>query len=391
MSVLKTVELTIEKLAVGGDGLAFLEGRAVFVPHAIPGETVRAELTEGEGRGGRDWASAVLREVLKPSPDRVEPVCPLFGVCGGCSLQNMAYPRQVREKVAVLRDCLARAGGIEAPDIGTVPSPPYGYRNRMQFHLAPSGRIGFKRRGSDAVVEASRCPVAVRLLEEWMAASGRGRAGMRTFLAGRDRFLAFADPGRGEKGDARVYLEGRDGAASVRVAGRSIEFHVKGFFQSNLAALEVLAPEAVGGLEGDRAADLYCGVGLFGAFLKDGFRKVACVEHNPFALEYARRNVGDKGEYHDLAVEEWVRSPAARARFDAVVLDPPRSGLAPAVREWLGSSRIPRVSYVSCDPATLARDLRHLAASGYEIESLRVYDFFPQTGHVETHARLRRP
>jgi len=390
MCALKTVELSIEKLAVGGDGLAFLEGKAVFVPGTIPGERVRAALSDGDRASG-DWSAAAVEEVLEASSDRVEPGCPLYGVCGGCSLQHMAYSRQVREKAEILRDCLSRIGGLSAPDIPVVSSEPYSYRNRMQFHLAPSGRIGLMRRASAEVVETPTCPVADLPIRRWMESResrGRAREDLRSYLEGRDRFLVFADGRAGDDGD-RVYLEGRDGEVRVSVAGRQIEFHIKGFFQSNLRALDVLAPAAVRGLSGGRAVDLYCGVGIFGSFLRGSFSEIVCVEHNPFALEYARRNVGGRTEYQALAVEEWVKTLSARKSFDAVVLDPPRTGLAPAVRDWLAERRIPGVSYVSCDPATLARDLRDLVGRGYRIESVGVHDFFPQTGHVETHVRLR--
>jgi 23S rRNA (uracil1939-C5)-methyltransferase len=387
MSEQKTVELSIDKLAVGGDGLAFLEGKAIFVPFSLPGERVRAVLG-GAGASKRDWSSAEITEILTPSPDRVEPRCPLFGACGGCSLQHIDYPRQTHEKAAILADCFLRTGGLEVPDIDLTPSEPYGYRNRMQFHLTPQGRLGLMRRGSVELVDIPTCPVAALPIREWMESrSGRTRDDLASYVD-KDRFLVFASGSPGEAG-GRLYVEGRDGEARAIVAGREIEFHVKGFFQSNLEALNSLVPAVTAGLSGKRAADLYCGVGLFGSFLKESFTKVICVEHNPFALEYARRNVGPTGEYHDLAVEDWVKAPAARANFDAVVVDPPRTGLAPAVREWLAARKIPAVSYVSCDPATLARDLKALVSSGYAIESVHVYDFFPQTGHVETHVRLR--
>lgn len=383
------MELRIEKLAAGGNGLAFPEGKAVFVPGSVPGETVRAIITE-RGKASGDWASAEVEEILEASPDRVEPPCPLYGVCGGCSLQHLSYPRQVREKVEVLRDCLSRLGGLSVPEIAAIPSEPYSYRNRMQFHLSPGGWIGLMRRSSSEVVETQACPVADFPIRRWMKArEGRGRAReeLRSYLEGRDRFLVFADGRAGV--DGRVFLEGRDGEVRVPVAGREIRFHLKGFFQSNLRALDVLAPSAVEGLSGGRAGDLYCGVGLFGSFLRESFEDLVCVEHNPFALEYARTNAGGQSEYHARAVEDWVRTPSAGKGFDAVILDPPRAGLATAVRDWLADRRIPAVSYVSCDPATLARDLKDLTGRGYRIEFIRMHDFFPQTGHVETYVRLR--
>ncbi|NLJ46583.1 MAG: class I SAM-dependent RNA methyltransferase, partial [Treponema sp.] len=186
MRAREMVELRIEKLAVGGDGLAFPDGKAVFVPGTIPGELVRASLSESVKASG-DWASAEVRELLQASPDRVDPPCPLYGTCGGCSLQHLSYERQVREKAAILADCLSRIGGISVPDIGVVPSVPYSYRNRMQFHRSPGGGIGLKRRAGTEVVETPTCPVADLPIRRWMEArEGRGRVreDLRSYLAG---------------------------------------------------------------------------------------------------------------------------------------------------------------------------------------------------------------
>jgi 23S rRNA (uracil1939-C5)-methyltransferase len=150
-------------------------------------------------------------------------------------------------------------------------------------------------------------------------------------------------------------------------------------------------PDAVAGLGGAAAADLYCGVGLFGRFLARNFSRVTCVEHNPFALDLARQNVpGADNEFHALTVEDWVRSESARRRFDCVVVDPPRTGLTSPVRAWIGRSKPRVLVYVSCDPVTLARDAAELLRSGFELESVKAFDFYPQTGHVECHARFLR-
>jgi 23S rRNA (uracil1939-C5)-methyltransferase len=375
------LKLRIEKLVAGGDGLAFHEGKAVFVPLSLPGETVMAALSQER----RDYSQATVLELLEPSRYRVKPPCPIYGDCGGCNLQHLAYPRQVEEKALIVSEAFRRTGKIEREDIAAVPSLPFAYRNRMQLHFTSEGRVGFMRRSSSELVEAPGCPVAARPIQEWIesrAGSSRGYEELKPYILGKDRFLAF---GYGEE----AWIEGERGIVEVRVAGEPIRFHIKGFFQSNLYLLDYFVPDALAGLEGGSAADLYCGVGLFGRFLAKNFNRVTCVEHNPFALDLAKQNVpGRENDFQALPVEDWVRSQGAKKRFDCVVVDPPRTGLSAPVRAWLGKSRPPILVYVSCDPVTLARDAAELLRSGYALESIKAFDFYPQTGHVECHARF---
>jgi len=377
------LKLRIEKLVAGGDGLAFHEGKAVFVPLALPGELVLASIS----RERRDFLQAELLEVLEPSRYRVAPACPIYGECGGCNLQHLSYPRQVEEKAAIVSEALRRTGRIEREEIPAVPSLPFSYRNRMQLHLTGEGRLGFMRRSSSELVEAASCLVAVKPIQAWMearAGSSRAFDELKPYILGKDRFLVFGY-------QDEVWIEGERGVVEAKVAGEPIRFHLKGFFQSNLYLLEYFVPDALGGLSGESAADLYCGVGLFGRFLAKSFSRVTCVEHNPFALDLARQNLPGKGnDFHALTVEDWVRSEGAKRRFDCVVVDPPRTGLSGPVREWLGRARPRMIVYLSCDPVTLARDAGELTRAGFALESIKAFDFYPQTGHVECHARFVR-
>jgi 23S rRNA (uracil1939-C5)-methyltransferase len=381
MSDTRTVRLRIEKLAAGGEGLAFLDGRAIFVPFALPGETVKALISEEK----RDFAKAELVEVVEPSRHRIVPPCPVYGDCGGCNLQHLSYPRQVEEKALIVAEAFRRTARTDSGEVAAVPSLPFAYRNRMQFHFTPEGRIGFMRRASSTIVEAPTCPVALRPIQDWIedrVGSSRGRDELRQYILGKDRFLVF---GYGDE----VWIEGEHGVVEVRVAGEPIRFHVRGFFQSNLYLLDYFIPDALAGLSGDLAADLYCGVGLFGRFLAKSFRKLVCVEQDPFALELAASNVPGGGhDFKALLLEDWIRSDAAKAHFDCVLLDPPRTGLSPEVRSWLVKKRVPAIVYVSCDPVTLARDVGELVRGGYALAGVKAFDFFPQTSHVECHARL---
>ena len=188
-------------------------------------------------------------------------------------------------------------------------------------------------------------------------------------------------------------VDGTQGVITASILGKPIRFDLRCFFQSNLEMTEKLIPYALDGLSGREALDLYCGVGLFGAFLKDRFERVLAVEENPISLEYALGNIGDTGEFLRGRVEQLLkeeRGPLASGRPDAVVVDPPRDGLDPAVKEYLIAKKPPRLVYVSCNPVTLARDLKTLVANGFKLDDLRLFDFYPQTAKVESVAKLSR-
>lgn len=450
----RDLEITIEKLVPGGDGLARHEGKVVFVPMALPGEKARVRLVESK----KDFARATVLEILEPSPDRVEPGCKVFGRCGGCDWQHMDYPAQLRHKVALVQDALRRTGGIEFPGLAIESGKPWRYRNRVQIHRGPGGEGGFLARTSHAVVPVLSCPVSHpafdllfpappkpspagtaaghaagsggtdafqgppgRRYSAWTHATtdagAQGNAGEQFLIsqepgatgpgllltaAGGDAADGGAAPNGGTFPFSRAssrpvpeYLgprvDGTQGVITATVLGRPIRFDLRCFFQSNLEMTERLIPWALEGLAGREALDLYCGVGLFGAFLKDRFDRVLAVEENPIALEYALGNIGDTGEFMRGRVEELLkeeRGPFASGRPDAVVVDPPRDGLDAAVKEYLIAKKPPRLVYVSCNPVTLARDLKTLVAGGFRLDDLRLFDFYPQTAHVESVAKL---
>ncbi|HTX72710.1 MAG TPA: class I SAM-dependent RNA methyltransferase [Rectinemataceae bacterium] len=376
-----TVRLEITKLVAGGDGLAFVDGKAVFVPLALPGEEVDLRIVEERA----DFCRADLVEVVRPHPFRITPPCPIYSKCGGCNLQHLGYRGQIEEKRRILAEAFRRIGKLEVEIPPAVESQPFGYRNRMQLHLDAEGRLGFMRRSAATVVEAPGCPIAVPPIHRWIeerAGSSRAREERGPRGASGDRFIVF---GFGE----RVWVEGKDGLVELSISGEPLSFHIRSFFQSNLAMVERLLPEVLDGVSGTHAADLYCGVGLFSRFLALAFRHLTCVEQDPHALELARGNVPGRGhQFSALSIEDWIRSPAASTRFDCVLVDPPRSGLSSTVRGWLARMKVPTVQYISCDPVTFARDVGELVRAGYRLERLRLYDFYPQTSHMESYARL---
>ncbi len=422
----RTLELEIEKLVPGGDGLARHEGKVYFVAMTLPGERVRVRVTESK----KDFARAEQVEILIASPHRVQPACAVFGRCGGCDWQHIGYPAQLLQKVAMVEDALRRTGGISFPGLAIEAGKPWRYRNRIQIHRGPAGEGGFLARTSHAVVPIATCPVAASAFDALLAKPGaQGRPGEgRRYSAwthalpdGAGDFLISDEPGatgpglllsplfsnregipaQGAAPAQRVAkpvpeylgprLEGASGEIDVTLLGKTIRFDLRCFFQSNLEMVEKLVPYALEGLQGEEALDLYCGVGLFGAFLKDTFTRVLAVEENPVSLEYALRNIGAtqdflRGRLEDLLLEE--RGPISGCRPDAVVVDPPRDGLDKAVKDFLIAKKPPRLIYVSCNPVTLARDLKTLLAGGFRLDDLRLFDFYPQTAHVEAVAKL---
>lgn len=382
------ISLHIDKLVPGGDGLARHEGRVVFVPGVLPGEDVTVGIVEVK----KDFARARLLEVVTTSPDRVAPPCALAGVCGGCDWLHIDPAAQARLKVELVRDSLRRMAGFDLPDLQIETGAPLGYRNRIQAHVNRAGQTGFLGRGGHDFVRVAACPVAHPALAPVFAAPVKGGAGPHR----PERFLAYGHTTPEGVSQMARADEDLNAEVTVRVLDRDIVFPLRGFFQSNLEMTQKLIPYALDGLEGGPqtvAFDLYAGVGLFGAFLKDRFERVVCLEFNKHALAYARRNVGESGLFFSEALEKVVTTPGGnpldKVAPRAAVIDPPREGLDKAVRAWLVKRPVPQLMYVSCNPVTLARDLRELLAGPYELADMRVFDFYPQTSHIEAVAKLR--
>ena len=319
-------------------------------------------------------------KVLDPSPDRVRPACALAGQCGGCDWLHISHPAQITLKREIVGETLRRTGRIEREAPPLEAGPPLAYRNRVQLHRHPSGGLGYREAAGHQVVAASACPVAIGPINALLATPPPPES------IALDRFTVFGDA-------SWVACEGRDDdrELSVHVAERAVRFSVGCFFQSNLAVLKDLARHAAAAAgSGGAAADLYAGVGLFSALIAGRFDRVVAVESSARSLSFATRNVAPAGlEAFPMAVEQWIAAGAAGGPFDAVIVDPPRAGLASDVRVWLASARPRTLVYVSCNPVTLARDLGELTREGYEIDDLRLFDFYPQTSHVEAVATLR--
>jgi 23S rRNA (uracil1939-C5)-methyltransferase len=379
----------VEGIAAGGEGMLRRGGKRVFMDFCAPGEVVTGRITESR----RDWDRAELLAVERPSPDRVTPPCPLFGRCGGCSFQHLSYGAQLRAKAAILQDAFTRIGGFRPPEPVPVPSPPLEYRNRMQFHCITqfhhstrshhtAGGPGLKARRSGEIVPLPDCPVADRGIREAL------RRGTLRPPPDRDRFTVYS------RGDLLLW-EGGPERGTIRLLDRDITLEAGCFFQSNAAALELLAADLLRTAEEADpalpAADLYCGVGTFAAFLARRFSRIDLMERDRRALALARQNVKDgRAECFALGDDRWAETGKPAGGYGFIVADPPRQGFSPAMGRWLAESDCPLLAYVSCDPATMARDSRLLRAGGYRLAELRLYDFYPQTAHIESLGIFRK-
>ncbi len=383
------LEVEIERILPGGAGLAHAGGQTILVGLAAPGDRLRVQIERV--RGAVAFASII--EVLAPSPVRVEPPCPYFGRCGGCDFQQLNYEAQLHAKVEIIRDCLRRVARIEPPaKIPITPSPDaWRYRSRAQWQFDRHGeRLGYFERGTHNVCDVADCPVIIPALQQKLESLRAGLRG-RALIEETGEFEAIA-------GDDGVMLSPPFDDRGAREQRRTINaetyrFGADCFFQINHALLEPLIVEATRGVKGMRALDLYCGVGLFTLPLARRFNHVIGVEGNASATLYARRNLTAAGlsnaEIETASVGVWLAAHAAKLPpLDFILLDPPRAGAEPQTIDSINALRPPHISYVSCDPATLARDLRRLLANDYQLVSIQALDMFPQTHHVETIVHL---
>ena len=408
------LELTIERLAFGGAAIARHEGMAVFVPFGAPGDRVRVEITEVE----KKFARARIVELLAPGPDRVTPRCVHFGECGGCQFQHIDYPAQVAAKAEFVRDALVRTGGFDHGEVKIHSADPWGYRVRTQLKLkATSGLrqdgkhgrlrkkerkagaaidlpasdqppvLGFHRAFEHSVLDIEQCPVLAPELEQGLPEVRRALAELP-----RREWPYQVDGAAGAQGASWAPdLPGmRKDLVVHEVLGFRYLIEPESFFQGNRHLVAELVRGAVAGQSGELAFDLYAGVGLFSLPLSAQFTRVISVEDERRAATLGRVNVKTNGcdnvSYLRATTEQFLVSN--RERPDLVLMDPPRLGAKPAL-PFLLQLASPRLVYVSCDPQTLARDLRSLVDGGYELESVEAYDMFPHTFHVECVARLR--
>lgn len=464
------MQLEIEKLVYGGDGLARLPadehgpGKTVFVPFVLPGEKVEASLSAG----GPGFARATLEHVVAASPERAGPECPYFLRCGGCHYQHIEYQAQLRQKEEILRETLRRIAKFDLqPEITLHAAAPWNYRNRTRMHVEhqPQFALGYFRHNSRALLPVESCPISSGLINQAIAAvwklgrqdvipetldglqffanhddtkilieayvtGGTDAKQLQPFAARLHEHLSpvagvvvfpasaaedetrqrapgppataaprqaqgrpFAVAGVGaplttaNKGAAQAIGEG---ALTYQAAGMDYRVSAGSFFQTNRYLIDKLVAAVIGNRTGRTALELYAGAGLFTRHLARNFDHVLAVEASPHAFADLRQNVPANVKCARMTSEAFLAERAAKLAPDLVVLDPPRAGLGEKATTALCRTSASHVTYVSCDPATLARDLRRLLESGYRVEQAHLLDLFPQTYHLETVLHLAR-
>jgi 23S rRNA (uracil1939-C5)-methyltransferase len=424
----EAVDVTIEKAVYGGLGLARHEGLVILVPKALPGERLRVRVARAE----KGYARADVVETLEGAADARPTPCPFFPRCGGCSYQHLDYTAQLRLKEGVLRESLSRAGVAWDRAIPIDPSPEQAWRMRASFHVDARGgelRLGLRQESSRRVVDLSGACLQVSEAMNGALRHIRDVLASRPALARkvRDVHLAEALDGRalvaGFEADLSASQAQSLGAASAEAAwlsgigiltgppagqgfailrgspyllaevnGVSLRHHARSFFQSNRYLVSALAREVEHLLPpGGLLLDLFGGVGLFGLTAGRGAERVIIVEGNATATADAVENAGSAGRPEVRVEQGDVLEALERRRPEAderVIVDPPRSGLGASLVSTISARGPEAVVYVSCDPATLARDLKVFEAHGYRPDSLRALDLFPDTFHLETVARL---
>ena len=488
MSDMSALTLRIDKPVYGGAGLARHQGQVIFTPFTLPSELVTAGVTYAR----TSFAEARLASVLEPSPARVKPPCPYFGVCGGCHYQHAGYEAQLAIKRTILAETLARARLMDLPEIVTHASEPFGYRNRIRLHLdAGTSALGYRERASHRLLSVEVCPIATSDLEQALSAlraicaqqqcgrvfsavelssnhdgselllalwlrpgtavsqaqpllqnlcealqalvptlrgagvhapeprnelepRARSQGGSRTSRSSRTRMpaagggkLGDVDSGPLEEEPGHLIAAWGTPAMTYKAGGFAYRVSLGAFFQVTRTLVDRLAALATAERSGKVAWDLYAGVGLFSCLLARQFEQVIAVEGAPASAGDLKQNLaaphqavrtgtGDFLRRQLSAFTSPTRKPGARsapqpntpARPDFVLIDPPRAGLGAEGSRILSEIGPPSITYVSCDPATLARDLRVFVESGYKLQQLHLIDLFPQTFHLEAVAML---
>jgi 23S rRNA (uracil1939-C5)-methyltransferase len=429
------MKLKIEKMIYGGDALAHLppddsgRGKTAFVPFVLSGEEIEASVVE-EKPG---FVRAKAENILTASPERVEAPCPYFQRCGGCHYQHTSYENQMEIKSQILRETLQRTAKIEwKNDIQVLPSQPWNYRNRtrMKMQHAPFA-LGYYRFNSHELLPVETCPISSPLINNAVDAVWKqGRSGALEESIAEIEFFANANDDevlleiylstKGsdavlEKSAAQFFKTlkaglpelagvaaffhgpaaqsfGYEGAASLQYQTSIADFRVSAgsFFQVNRFLIDDLVTTATANASGSLAWDLYAGVGLFSAALAKQFERVIAVEAGAASADDLKHNAPRTVKAIQSTTESYLNPKGKRPKPDLILVDPPRAGLGAKVAKQIAATEAAHISYVSCDPATLARDLRVLLDAGYKIERLHLADLFPQTFHIESIVRLAR-
>lgn len=403
-------EITLGKFTYGGDAMGRLQdGRAVFVPFGLPGETVQIQLTQEK----QNFARGEILEILKPSPDRITPKCKHFTQCGGCHYQNLPYEKQLLAKADILRDQLQRIGKIENPPVQpTVASPEqWNYRNHVQFHLTDDGKVGFINAHSNAIFAIEECHLpeaAIDSFRDDLQFEARMNLERVSLRSGADDDLMLILESETEETpeleieadisivhiyeDHPVVIAGSN-SLTIQILGKDFHVSAPSFFQVNTPMAEKMVQYLLTNSPTSQSTtllDLYCGVGLFSKFVADKYAKVIGIEASPSACEDFTINLDefDNVELYEGNAEEILPALVGHA-FSVtdtihIIVDPPRAGIDKYALDAILQINPQVITYVSCDPSTLARDAARLIKGGYTLQHVTPFDLFPQTYHIES-------
>ncbi len=393
-------EIEIEKLVYGGDGLARLDGQVVLMPYVLPGE--RVSFRPQKMKAGLLKGTQV--EILQPSAERIKARCEYYTQCGGCHLQHADYPFQIAQKISILRETLRRIAGLEfTEEIPAVTGEPWAYRNRVQLHFK-AGTCGFHKAESHAIQGISHCDISAPLLNEAIAKIQPAvkkqewpdfLRSLELFTNGTEIQVNVLESNRPVAARFFTWLKNMMPAIAtgdIVYEAASERFRISGgsFFQTNRFLVDALVNEVMGDERGEDAVDLYAGVGLFTLPMAKRFQRVQAVERGATAFRDLEFNA-ETAKLTNVtaqraAAEEFLRELQTAPAW--MVADPPRAGLGKDATTELLRLKPQRLTIVSCDPATLARDLKVLLGGGYTINRVSLVDLFPQTYHFETVVRL---
>ncbi len=402
-------ELVINSIANGGEGISRLpDGRAVFVPFTIPGELVQIEVVE-EKRG---FVRGKLLQVIDPSPKRIVPHCRHFGVCGGCQLQHLDYADQLSIKTDILKDVLSRVGGLS--DINIMPIVPsllpWEYRNNVQHHIHESGKLGYQRQLSNEVFPIEECFLPTAALGELRSRldleveSGIDRVTLREGLD--EDIMIVLESGGSELPEMEIDLPASvvhlSDAGKIVLAGsdylwmmvkdRLFKVTAESFFQVNLPVAEKMVNHVLSLLPHEKTnciIDLFCGVGLFSAFVANNTNHLIGVESSPTACSDFTSNLDEFDNVELYAGFTDAILPGLKIQPEVVIADPPRAGIGRVSLDAMIKMHPSQIIYISCDQATLARDAARLVKGGYIFTQITPFDMFPQTHHLESISLFR--
>ncbi len=396
-------EITVvtEKFLNDGNTIAKINGKTVLIPYSLPDEKLNIQITDER----KDYDIATIKQIIEPSKQRIAPKCKYYTKCGGCNMMHINNDFQKELKKQILIDLYAQNGLDVSNLIEIVSGDDFNYRSRFQLTDG-----GLSERNSNNIIKIDECLCAENVVNDYLKSDKLNNSKGRIHLFGSDKIcdekkVIICDNEKKTTQNnvnpkiknykSKHYFSGtvlnNDNIAKVKLLDKDISFDVRGFFQSNLQVFEKVINLILNTLPGGKnILDMYSGCGSISAFLADKYENVTLVEHNRDALVFAETNMsGKKHVSYGMSGASWCKNCASYCeKFDAVVIDPPRSGIEKEVNEYLAASKVPFIRYLSCDPSTQSRDIRKLIKSGYRIEKLYLLDFYPNTSHIESLAIL---